>query len=369
MPADYTELIAGSIEGIAEPTEEQATIAAEVETPPAPATEEAPPAAAEAAPAEKPAEEDEESELKKLEADLLAKEPKLSRGRIPVGRHQAVVTRTRNKMQALIDAEVKKYTEAYGRYESPEFKRDFELLQLAYKDHERFYNALLTNPNYQALVDKRLATAREEWQKTSASAGGSVAASGGVSLPTTDPGPRPEPDMMLQDGTGRLIYSPEQQAKLTAWQLATARAEMRGELKPLFEAKEAADAKARQDAGLAQASANVDALLAEARANWPGFAENEKKVLAYAIAPENKGTSIYQAYIKTVVPGLKLTDADLAKRDAENHAKWAKELEAKTPKTTSVKGGAQPVATATPNEGHTSTEDLVLQSIRRISAA
>lgn len=341
--------IENAVEENSAPTEEQAEVAAEAEKPAEDATEKP---VDEAPEGDKPKVEDEDAAIKALEAELVSKTPTLQRGRISVSRHQAVLTRNRNKW----DEEKKTFEQKVKEFESklndPQTQRKLEMLQLAETDAPRFFAAMKATPAYAALIKAEA----EALAKTSAPAAPEPKVAADPSVPTEEP----QPDVLLADG--RVTYSPEQALALAKWTSAQIQGKftaeldkVRGEFKPIVEER-------RHKEAIAEATGRLEKLIAKASAEWPGFKENAAAIGAEIRKPENiaAGMSLHEAYIK-VVP------AQLAKQQATAQAeadkKAVEKLQQRVPKETIRPGSPAAVKTAE-KEGPVDLESIIKASIR-----
>jgi hypothetical protein len=328
--------VEGAIESIAEPTDEQAAIATESETPPAQADDGAVKAAEPAANVE-----DDEAEIKKIEADLITKNPMIQKGRIPVHRHQAVVTRTRNKLQAQLDAKQAELDAKIKEFASPEHERRYKMLQVLEHDPDRGFAALMTNPRYRALVEA-------EAKKI----GATVTPAGEVKpiaapVVTDVPADMPKPDYLNPDGS--VSYTPAQAAKLAAWQADQSVTKVSAQHKAEIEAlrKDVAPIVDQRRA-IEQLEAKKNELLPRLRQaieTWPGMKKYYQAFQEGIRQPENSQVGLEDGYRMFVVPLLAKEMADAEARvtaaKAEGHAAALKDVEQRIPK-----DSLRPVATA-----------------------
>jgi hypothetical protein len=353
-----TGAIENAIEGLGDPVDDGSPAVVEAE----PVETAEPDAKADEAPAA-PTEEDEESELAKIATDLIAKNPGMTRGRISIARHQAVLTRNRNRDEAArtkIQSQLKALEDQYG---APEFKRRLELLQLAEHDPDRFYPALKGNPRYAALIQAEIDAALKAHTPT---APAPVTRTEPVTEAVNE---RPKPDVLNADGS--IGYSNEQAGKLAQWyaEQATAKIQkemdgLRGEFKPFV-------VERQTQAQLGEAVKRQSAILENARKTWPHFEENLNEIRAYISKPENKLSDLREAYM-AIVPAKLAQQAsntlDREKIAAEERAKILKESAPRVPKDAAIRPGALPVAKASPDKGGPADlEDIIRQSIRNIA--
>lgn len=305
-----------------------------------------------APPAEKTAEQTEEDELKALETELTTAKPELSRGRISVSRHQAVLTRARRQAERQLE-EAKA---ASAAYEAPDFKERLAAIQLAETNADAFVNqVLMNNPNYRAVFDAmfetRLKTHRPAQEDTK-------------------PAPvevveKPKPDYLYADGT--VGYTAEGQEKLLAWQAAELRKEHAAELKAL---RDELRPITEQHANAQQLNKSMQAKEVEvrnARSRWAGFKEYEKDILAELSKPGNERMGLEEAY-DNVVP------AKIAAKTAQDsvtqeqlkatlRAELIKEMNEKSAVRTGVTPGNLPAPTN--SDAPRDTEDVIRESMRR----
>ncbi len=337
--------IESAVEANSEPTEEQAEAAVEVESA---GTEEA--ATTEAEKTEAPKEEDEDAAIKALEAELVSKTPTLQRGRISVSRHQAVLTRNRNKWDEEKKSYDAKLKDVEAKYNDPAVQRKLQMISLAETDSGKFFSALKQLPGYQELLKKEF----DEFAKTMPKAEAKAEAQAKVATEV------PAPDVLLADG--RVTYSPEQMQEVAKYitgslteKFSAELEKVRGEVKPVVEER-------RHTAELSAATERMTKKIAHAEANWEGFKEHAPAIGAYIRQPENiaRGVSLEEAYI-AVVPGA------LAKAKAEAAAtakvEATKTLQQRVPKE-SIRPGSTAVAKAAKEDSTTDMEAIIRASMK-----
>jgi hypothetical protein len=339
--------IESAVEANSEPTDDQAEAAVEVESA---GTTEA--ATTETEKAEKPAVEDEEAELAKITAELVAKNPGMQRGRIGVSRHQAVLTRNRNKWDEERKGLEAKLADFTTKYEDASFKRKLELISLVESDHGTFFGAMKATPAYAELIRKEA----EALAKTMAPASSAPAAKADPSVPTEEP----QPDVLLADG--RVTYSQEQALALSKWTAAQIQGKFSTELDKVRAQVQPIVDKEKNQKEFDDAKGKLTVLVNEAIAKWPGFKENMAEIGALVQRPENvaKGMSLYQAYIE-VVPN-KLVQDTAAKVTAAEKAMTEK-LQQRVPKE-SIRPGSTPVAKASADDSKTDMESVIRASMK-----
>lgn len=300
-----------------------------------------------------------DDDLKALEKELTAKNPKLAKGRIPVARHQAVLERQRRQAQTERDAAIADARKAYEQYESPAFRAKFQALTLAETSPEKFLSeVLLKTPAYQTLVEKMVA------ERLAGAAPAKV---------DDIPDEPPKPDYLFPDGV-TLGYTAEGQQKLIEYQrrvavreatkaaeseIAKIKAQVDQTLQPIVTAQQA-------QRNLAQAKERV-APVYQAALRWPGFKEYEEDIRVEMNKPAYDGLSAQQALERAydaVAPGrLKVAEET---RLAEQKAAWVKEMNDRA-KTRSVPtpGG---LPSANGSDEPKSIADIVAATARRMSA-
>lgn len=306
--------------------------------------------------AAKPSEDD---DLKALEKELTAKNPKLAKGRIPVSRHQAVVERTRRLAQTERDAAVAEARKAYEQYESPAFRAKFQALTLAETSPEKFLSeVLLKTPAYQTLVEKMVA------ERLAGAAPAKV---------DDIPDEPPKPDYLFPDGV-TLGYTAEGQQKLIEYQrrvavreatkaaeseIAKIKAQVDQTLQPIVTAQQA-------QKNLAESMARVTPVY-QAATRWPGFKDYENDIRVEMNKPVYDGLSAQQALERAydaVVPG-RLQVAEET-RVAELKASWVKEMNDRAKAKSMPTPGSLPAASG--SEEPKSIADIVAATARRLSA-
>lgn len=309
--------------------------------------------APEAAAKEAEAKPSDDDELKSLEQELVEKTPALKNGKIPVSRHQAVLTRERRKFEA----QVKELESKYKPYEDPAFRNRVQAMEIAERDPDRFLQFLTSLPHYRERIDKLVE--QRALQVAPAPPPAAV-----------DDEKKPEPDRIEPDGS--LGYSPEQAEKLAQYYARQAERKaqeriekLQAEVKPLVERHKVA-------ALVKEAEIRQGQILNHARKYWEGFQEFEPEIKAYIDAqPPNVYVPLQDAYDAVVRPKLvaraQEREAQQKKLIEEERAKAVREyieqLNAKSSQNTTIVPGRLPAASATP-AGEQSMEDIVRAAIR-----
>jgi len=311
--------------------------------------------AVEAAPVEPEAKDDkpaptEEDELSALEKELVATTPGLQKGRISVARHQAVLTRARNKAEA----DLKAATEKYAKYGTQEWTEREAAILLAENHPETFFReVLLQSPAYAKLVEA-------EFERR----GLKVPAAVTKAADAADDGPteKPKPDRLLEDGT--LGYTAEGADKLAQWHAREAAKAHKAEL-AAFNEKINPILEERKNAEIvAHFKTQSVAKLEDARQNWDGFKDLEPKVYEWLMQPENRRKSLEDGYRAVVLPTLRLNreqmKAELTKEIVAglNKTKAKPTLASALPTPSGVSDDAAP----------RDTEALVREAMRSIPA-
>lgn len=303
----------------------------------------------------------EDDELKAIEAELIQKDARLTKGRMPSSRHQAVLTRERRKHEAAIEAERKTLSEKYKPFEDQTFQQKIKTLELAETDPDRFIAILQTLPHYKARLDALVESAVSTRQPAAPKA-------------PAAPEEMPQPDRLNPDGT--YGYTAEGVQKLLDWRdaqhekkLAEREAALSAKLEPVL-------AKERGAQMREAATSRYSQILTHARNYWEGFQEFEADVQAHISAqPATQFPDLQAAYDAVVRPKLterrQQAEADTkaaiekAKREAvEEHIKKS---QAKSSQMTSLTPGRLPAASAGDTAGETSMEDVVRQALRAAS--
>jgi hypothetical protein len=317
-----------------EPADDGGDAAADATPPPAPTPE--------------PSEED---ELKAIEAELTQKNPSLNKGKLPVSRHQAILDRARRKHEA----ELKAATEKYARYEDQTYQQKIAALELAERNPEQFASRLFALPQYQAWLERTIASRAPKAPEGTAQAAPAAADE------------KPKPDYLFPDGS--LGYTAEGQQKLLEWQerqlrksfdedLTKRLGDVTKQIEPFVRERQAQER-------LAQVAQQVSPVLESAR-RWPGFKEYEKDIHAEISKPQYEGLSAKEALERgydAVVPGkLKLAEEQ---KIANLKAEWVKELNAKSRARTATAPSGAP---ATTGSGERSILDIVRETAAALDA-
>lgn len=241
----------------------------------------------------------EESELAELQKELVTKNPNI-RGKIDVARHQAVLTRTRNRYEQQI-AEARKEAERFKQYEAADFQSRLKAFEISEQDPDRFLEILGSVPEYKSRLEARIAEA--------------IKAAQAPALKEEEP----KPDVLNPDGT--LGFTPETAQKLIDFRVRQALAEQQKKYDERFEALDndlkpvREQQKAIQD--LNESIGRQSTRLENAREYWPGFKENEAKVTALMLQPGNERMSLEAAYGHVVYPMRDQMRADVVKEMSE----------------------------------------------------
>lgn len=346
----------GAVEANSEPTTEQTEVATEVEGAPAVAEAVTQPVDDVKAAPEAAKVEDEEAALKALEKELIDKTPTMARGRIGVSRHQAVLTRNRNKWDEEKKALTAQIETLKKSSDDPVMKGRLELLKIAQDDPPRFFGALKTNAQYQALIRAEAEAIAKTIAKESTPAAE-------VKAPVDDKAP--EPDVLLADG--RVTYSAEQMLKYNEWvtrqltgKFNAELEKVRGEVKPIADERE-------HQKQLSAAFERQTKLIAQAEKDLPGFTENKAKIGELMRRPESiqAGMSIYEAYARIVPSQIEAAKA-AAVTAAEKKA--VESLQQRVPKET-VRPGSVPVVKADkePESTGVDMEAIIRRSIKQVA--
>lgn len=281
-----------------------------------------------------------EAEIAAVEKEWLAKNPG-AKGRIQTSRHQAILTRTRNRYEAQL-AELNKRAEGFKRYEDPEFQNRLKAFEISETDHNRFVEILLGVPQYKQLFDSRVAEA--------------VKAATAAPPKVEEP---PKPDVLREDGT--LGYSAEAAEKLAQFYAKKEREAAEKQYEERFSKldKDLQPVREREEA-IAKLNDSIDrsrSRLERSRERLPGFKENESKILEYMMQPGNERVDLDEAYANVL---FKTRD----QVRAEEHANIAKQLSEKSKATRTVRPG-MPEATAEPDDSSEAndTESIIRRSI------
>lgn len=303
---------------------------------------------------------DEAAQLAAIEAELVTKTPNLKKGRIPVSRHQAVLTRERRQAEEKIKA-LEGLRSSADQFNSEPVQTALKVMKIAQDQPEVFVKQILMNhPSYKPIFDALLKPAAQPGQ-----------AAPTVTQTVEPPAERPAPDVLLPDGT--IGYSAKQTQALVEWLGAQERqsrtkeraeleqklAALQDTLKPVQEAE-----AARREIG--SAMQRMKTLLDDARKNWPAFAAHETAIREELKKPGNERQTLEQAYRAVVIP--KLT-TDRAKLEAELRQSILAELNKAKPVTRSGNTGAAVAVAEEDTESSSPTEDIVRQSLRALNAA
>lgn len=310
---------------------------------------EAPPV--EAAVEVKPEEAAEEAELAKLQAEIKAKNP-TAKNKLDWDRHQAVLTRQRNKSEAertKLAADHQKALDEWKQYEwakDGEVQASLRAMQMAGTDRKGFIELLMKDPEYAQLIAFKEAQKQEQVQR-----------------PTEG---RPGPDARTQDGQYE-YYSDQGLQKLLDWQAQQVeRSAQEKATKAALEAveKQYGPIKSQYESQVMwQEALNRNRGVVEnARSKWPGFRENEKAIKTFWNKPENHDLSLHDAYREVVVVQQFQSQAQKQQaREVELKKTWLAEMNAKPGAASSLKPGA--VSDRKPAAGKREIEDVIMESI------
>lgn len=313
-----------------------------------------------AQPAAQAADADEAAQLAAIEAELVTKTPNLKKGRIPVSRHQAVLTRERRQAEEKIKA-LEGLRAAADQFNSEPVQTALKVMKIAQDNPDAFVRQILMNhPSYRPIFDALL--------KPSAQPGQTAPPE---TTTATVPTERPAPDVLLPDGT--IGYSAKQTQALVDWFSAQERqsrtkeraelekklADLQGTIKPFQE-----EAVARREIG--NAMQRMKTLLDDARKNWPSFSVHEAAIREELKKPGNERQTLEQAYRAVVVPKLA---TDRTKLEAELRQSILAELNKAKPVARNGATGAAVAVADDDNESSNPTEDIVRQSLRALNAA
>lgn len=352
-------------------TPEVSNPAPEVDNPTPPAEGATPPAEEKK---EEPKELTEEEELAKLERELEEKTPTMRNGRIKVSRHQAVVTRNRNRLEAQIaerEAKLKQYERYHEIVPFEHLDTQFEstkerlaAITLAETRPDVFLNQVLKHdPRYTPLFDAMIDAAIKERGLTKAEARAEVVAD------LNAPKEKPQPDVLNPDGS--MGYSAERAEQLTAYYLAQERSAHKTELDKLREELGPVLTVAETEKQIAQSKENMRPVLERARATWRGFKEHESAIRSHL--ENNPLSDLYEAYSIVVSDGYekriaeaekKAAEASVAreKLKAELHAELVKEMNSRSPRNLARPGA--PAAAAEVHDGPREHGDVTRQALR-----
>ena len=255
----------------------------------------------------------EEAEIAKIQQELRAKNPKMA-GSIAVDRHQAVLTRARNKAQQEMQAAVEKakaeheaaLAEALKEFEwakDPQARVALDAFTFADQNPKQFIQALLTDPRFAEII------ALKEAQEAASS----------TSAPSDFPAPNKRTDdgyeYYDQEGLKALLAYNESRA------VAKAKEEMMREFGPVKEKYEIES----QWAGAVERSRR---LLNEAREGWDRFKELEPKIgeLMRADKKISLDAAYRKVYQQDVAERLKAAEAAAKTNEAELRKKILAEL-------------------------------------------
>lgn len=218
------------------------------------------------------------------EAESAQRQPK----RIRWAQHEKALKQAEAKWQTEIAARDERL-KSLAWAEAEDTRQKLQALDIADTQPERFFNALLQDPRYGALLEARLkavAPAPTETARTEA----------------TPPSDRPKPNVLLADGT--VTYDEAGLDALLAWERARAVKEAEDrfdkrleKFNPILEEREA-----REKYG--EALTRQGQILNNARTKWAGFKENEaacKDWLRDAWKTD-RTLGLWDAYQAVVVP-------------------------------------------------------------------
>lgn len=262
--------------------------------------------------------------------------PVARRGPIPYDRHTAVLTKQRKESEARL-AELQRQLDelAWAREEGA--RESITALELAEKNPQLFFDTLVADPRYAAILAARSAPAP-------------------VAEPVTPKAPasaeRPAPDL---DGG----YSEQGLQALLDWQSAQTAAQVEAKFQKLFEEKfkdvEPLVNNHKASVVWEEARERQRGVLENARKNWPLFKENEAAIREVLGKKGNERFTLDDAWRAVCVP---LMQAD---RDAMRESILAEIDAAKT----AGKQVQPPKAVTEPTpSGPRQLEDVIVTSLR-----
>lgn len=245
------------------------------------------PPAAEEPPADAAPTEPKEEDVVELTAEELAGKM------IPVNRHKAVLTKTRNELEQA--------RQELGFLKTPETLEKLQAIDIAEQNPELFAQVLLADERFQSIFAKHFGSA-------------TPSAPTGAAPPAADAaaelGARPEADVLLPNGS--VGYSADTMAKLLAYEskqqetrFQKALDERFGPVGELLQDREASRI-------VADATRRQTAIVESARQKWPKFKESELQIRDYLT--KNQTATLEEAYREVVVPTLQ-SDRDKMRAD------------------------------------------------------
>lgn len=337
----------------AEPLSTESTPAADA----APAANTTAAPAAEAAPAEtKP--KTEEDEILEIERQLTKDNPSLERGQISRSRHQAMLTRRGREHEAAIAALKAEHEKALGQYQTQEFKENLAALDIVRNDPATFIQHFLLN-------DERYKTALSEHFKNEFA---KAAPAEAVPAPALNI-QRPEPDMLLPDGSA--YYTPETLEKVVLHDVQKAVASIEEKWNKRFDGIDELTKVAKQhrehSEGLRQATDRQSRIFEDAKANWPRFTEPAIYEAIKAEVFKEGQTKGLEAIYREVMHRISTEELNKLRQDLEGSKSQTRadviaEMNRNAP-TASPRGGRVPGAVI-----KAESEDPIGDAIRKASA-
>jgi hypothetical protein len=250
---------------------------------------------------------------------------------IPVSRHKAVLTRTRNELQQA--------QQQLAHYTSEDVQNRLQAVEIADTNPELFVDVLLSDERYLPILRAKLGA---EPSPTGAAKPAEAAAAA--------PTGRPEADVLLPDGN--VGYSAAAMQRLIDFEKTQQQQHFESMLNDRFRPL---DEQAQAQRALADATRRQTQVVQDAEANWPQFKENKQAIRDYLVA--NKQASLEEAYRKIVIPKIQRSNDDIRKSVLA-------ELNQKPRVAVS---GPAPVS-ATPASGKRSMEQVILDAVDRAEA-
>lgn len=299
--------------------------------------------------------------LREIEEDLLRENPKLAKGRIPVVRHQAVLTKARAEAEAAMQP----LRQAAEEYRSEGTQARLKLAALAESDPDRFMSVVLHDPRYRQVIEsiaRNLPKADAEPAK--------VAKAPAAAVEVEEALPEPKPDVLNDDGS--FGYSQAQAAAHVRWQVQQERIRLQQHTKALEQKIAAIESQHKKTleqqthtAIVQDARVRMSTLLQTARETWAGFKEHEKEIGAELKKPGNERVTLDEAYRRVVMPKLAVTRETLKAQIRKEVLAEINKAPAKAP----VTRPSSPDTTGVATSGPLSTEQIVRQQLRRAAAS
>lgn len=277
----------------------------------------------------------EEAEIASLQQELVKQNPKIS-GQMDVSRHQAVLTRARNKFEAELKAREERLQKLTWA-ESQEAQAIYKGFQLADSDPAAFVRLLRNDPRFAALIPEHVKEAAKEAVKDG----------------------KPKPNAKTPDGSYE-YYDDAGLESLLDWHSKQAETRVLEAIEkkygPLAHQHETT---AAMNAALQRGRAKIE----NARKNWPGYADNEPAIRAEYLKHQNdEGYSVEDAYRAVVIGALDTK----AKTSKEAYRKeFLAEMDAKAKAGRTDKPGSSVERTASDSGESRSTADIIREAMRK----